>query len=386
MRIGDFRRNMKKVIVLGSTGSIGTNALAVIEALPDRLQAVALAANNNWKLLCEQALRFKPAVVCIADAAHYQDVQRELKSSQVKVLAGKEGLCELAFQTEADVVVTGITGAAGLAPTLECIRSKKTIALANKESLVVAGPLLTRLAKEHGAAIVPVDSEHSAVHQAIGSTPYKAINKVTLTASGGPFVDRSKEQMAEATVEAALNHPTWKMGPVITVNSATLVNKALEVIEAHWLFGVSTDQIEILVHRQSVVHSMVEFVDNSVVAQLGVPDMKLPIQYALTHPERCVGIAPKLDLAQVGTLTFEPVDQERFPAVTLGYRAAYEEGSMGAVFNAANEVAVGKFLARQIRFGDIIPIVEEVMAKHRVVQDPSLEQIFEADRWARTEA
>jgi 1-deoxy-D-xylulose-5-phosphate reductoisomerase len=366
---------LRGVAVLGSTGSIGTTALKVLARHRDRFNVVALTANNNAALLREQARRFKPGYVGLVNCAEeHEDGWRR----------GAECLVEAATREDADIVLNAIVGAAGLDATLAALRLGKRVALANKETLVVAGELVTRAAAEGGGEIVPVDSEHSAILQCIAGRDPSEIKRVILTASGGPFRGWNEKRLAAATVTDALRHPTWTMGRKITIDSATLANKALEVIEAHFLFGLPYDAIEVVVHPQSVVHSFVEFVDGSVVAQMSVPTMELPVLYALTHPERTVdnGV-PAFDPVALSPMTFEPVAYERFPALRLGIEAGRRGGAAPAVFNAANEQAVGLFLDGTIRFGDIVASIESALSKLGDLASGSREELLEADRSAR---
>lgn len=377
---------MKRIALLGSTGSIGTNTLEVVEHLGERMRVASLAAGSNWQLLAKQAKKFRPELVALADEERLPELRSALAGTDVEVVGGKDGVVAAASIDSADVAVVGIVGAAGLPASFAALDSGKTLALANKESLVMAGEFLAGLAAEKGLDIVPIDSEHSAIYQCLRAGSADEIEKIILTASGGPFRAFSRLDLDRVTPEMALRHPTWNMGAKVTIDSATLTNKALEIIEARWLFGTPADRIEVLVHPQSVVHSMVEFKDGSTVAQLGMPDMRGPIQYALTCPERLPGAAPQLDLAAVKTLTFEPPDTDRFPGLLLGWRAATEGGTAGAVLNAANEVAVDLFLNRRIRFTDITRIATRTMDSHDVVRPASLDDVLEADRWAREKA
>jgi 1-deoxy-D-xylulose-5-phosphate reductoisomerase len=376
----------KNVAVLGSTGSIGRNTLEVIAASQGRLRPIALAAHRSTQLLLDQAIQTRPRWLVVVDpqAAGRQDWSR--LPAGVELLVGPDAVAQVAAQPEVDLVVSAIVGSAGLRGTWAALQAGKTVALANKESLVVGGSLVTRLARENRARILPVDSEHSAVFQALQAGRREEVRRIVLTASGGPFRQYTKEQLAGVTVADALAHPTWDMGPKVTIDSATLMNKALEIIEARWLFDLRPEQIGVVIHPQSIVHSLVEFQDGSVVAQMSPPDMKLPIQYALTWPERCEGVAERLDWTQAWRLDFEPPDFGRFEALGLGLEVARVGGTAGAVFNAANEVAVGAFLAGRWNFCEIVPLCRQVFQRHELVQDPSLEQLMAADRWARTAA
>jgi len=373
------------VVILGSTGSIGRSTLEVIAAAGSRFRVVALAAHRNTSLLLQQARAVRPAVVVATDreAASRQDWSG--LPDGVSLLVGEEHSAEVAAREDVDIVVSAVVGSAGLLGTWAALEAGKRVALANKERLVVGGPLVTRLAAEHGAKILPVDSEHSAVFQALASGTSSEVRRVVLTASGGPFRTHTAAQLAEVTVEDALAHPTWSMGPKITIDSATLMNKALEVIEARWLFDLAAEQIEVVIHPQSVVHSMVEFRDGSIIAQLGPPDMKLPIQYALTWPERREGVATRLDWSRAWQLDFEPPDLARFEALRLGQEVARSGGTAGAVLNAANETAVAAFLDRKLRFNQIVPAVRAALDNHDFDPDPSLAELLALDRWARQE-
>lgn len=378
---------MRNITVLGSTGSIGVQTLEVLAAMED-MRPDGLSAYSDTALLEQQARRFQPARVCVVCEDRASDLKVRLADTPVRVLTGAEGLLELAGGGGSDTVVTGIVGIAGLAPTLAAVRAGKRIALANKETLVTAGSLVMREAARCGAEIIPVDSEHSAVFQClaarVNAENYESeVDAVILTASGGPFFGRSRESLADVTREQALAHPNWEMGAKITIDSATLMNKGLEVLEAAHLFGLPLEKIEVAVHRQSVVHSMVRFADNAVIAQLGVPDMKLPIQYALTYPRRVAMTGNELDLFSCGPLTFERPDTDTFRCLELAYRAGKIGGTMPAVLNGANEEAVSLFLQDKIRFLSIAELVESAMDVHQTVQNPQLEDVFEADRWAR---
>jgi 1-deoxy-D-xylulose-5-phosphate reductoisomerase len=374
----------RRVVVLGSTGSIGTSTLDVVGHLPDRLQAVGLSAHGNTELLLDQVARHRPRWVTLTDAKRAKHFDRT-RLHGTELLEGEDGIRRMVADPETDVVVSAIVGAAGLSGTWAALAAGKTVALANKETLVVAGPLVMRLARERGARLLPVDSEHSAVFQALNGSRAGEVRRIVLTASGGPFRGRSRAELADVTAEDALRHPTWRMGPKITVDSATLMNKALEVIEARWLFDLDPDRIEVIVHPESVIHSFVEFEDGSVLAQLSPPDMRLPIQYALTYPERVAGPARRLDWRELAAFHFEPPDHETFPALQLGYEVARRGGTCGAVLNAANEAAVGRFLAGELRFLDIPRACRAVLAHHDFSAAPSLEELWAADRWARHE-
>jgi 1-deoxy-D-xylulose-5-phosphate reductoisomerase len=364
---------MKSISVLGSTGSIGLSTLDVVRNLKDCLRIVGLGARSGWEAMAAQIQEFKPT-------------RAALQGSGCEILEGPAGLVDLARADDTEVVLSAITGYAGLEPGLAALRAGKTLALANKESLVSAGPLMLDAARDGEAMIIPVDSEHSAIFQAMTAGRAGEIRRVIITASGGPFRASSLAQMEDATPEQALRHPTWNMGRKISIDSATMMNKALEIIEARWLFGLEPDQIDVLVHPQSIIHSLVEFRDGSVIAQMGHPDMRVPIQYALTWPERFDAPVRRLDLAELRSLTFEAPDPIRFPALNLGRRAIRAGGTMGAVLNAANEIAVEAFLAGRIRFTQIAAIVGETMDAHRFLPVPTLQDLQAADAWARDDA
>lgn len=384
--LSESRGNRAKTIaVLGSTGSIGRSALEVISASQGALRAIILVARSNTQLLLQQAQEQRPRLVIVTDpkaaAAHsWRDLPPE-----TELRVGYEAVLEAVSADDVDMVLSAFVGIAGLRATWAALEAGKTVALANKESLVVAGSLITQLARKRKAQILPVDSEHSAIFQALHGGQEREVRRIILTASGGPFRSRKLTELASVTVEEALAHPTWKMGKKITVDSATLMNKALEIIEARWLFGVEADQITVVIHPQSIVHSMVEFVDGSVIAQLSPPDMRLPIQYALYFPERRPGIARKIDWATAMDLRFEPPDLERFPAIRLGLEAARMGGTAGAVLNAANEAAVECFLQGRLRFDQIVPVCAKVLEAHPFDPSPDLDAIFGLDAWARKE-
>jgi 1-deoxy-D-xylulose-5-phosphate reductoisomerase len=376
---------MKNIVLLGSTGSIGTSTVKVAEDLPGQIRLIGLAAGNNSELLLAQTRQHKPAFISIQNPAKVQELQNALGSS-TQVLAGDDGLIKLATLPEADIVLIAIVGTAGLQPALAAIRAGKDIAVASKEILVMAGETVMNEARKHGVRVLAVDSEHSAIFQCLDGKPTSSVRKLLLTASGGPFRDRKnwpKEKFSEITVECALKHPSWVMGRKITIDSATLFNKGLEMIEARWLFDIEMARVGVVVHPQSIVHSMVEFVDGSLLAQLSTPDMCLPIQYALTYPERSASDRVQTNFPRIGTLTFEEPDVERFPAIELARRAGEVGGTLPAVLNAANEVAVEAFVNRKINFPQITETVRRTMDAHPVVAHPVLEQILEADRWAR---
>jgi 1-deoxy-D-xylulose-5-phosphate reductoisomerase len=373
------------VAVLGSTGSIGRNTLEVIAASGGTLRALALSAHANLDLLVQQAQAVRPRWVVAADpvAAAAQDWTG--LPADCQLLVGPEAIERVAGDPDVDTVMSAIVGSAGLRGTWAAVEAGKTVALANKETMVVAGPLVTALAHEQGAQIVPVDSEHSAVFQALQAGRASEVKRIILTASGGPFRNYTAEQLAQVTIADALRHPTWSMGPKITIDSATMMNKALEIIEARWLFDLQPQQIDVLIHPQSIVHSLVEFIDGSVLAQLGSPDMKLPIQYALTYPYRKAGPAAPLDVSTSVRLDFEPPDPQRFPALGLGTEVARAGGTAGAVLNGANEAAVSEFRAGRLPFNEIVPRCRAILEQHHFESRPSLERLFELDAWARQE-
>jgi 1-deoxy-D-xylulose-5-phosphate reductoisomerase len=373
------------IAVLGSTGSIGRSTLEVIAASGGRQRAVGLSAHQNTALLLRQAQAARPRVVVVNDPVAAAGQDWSALPAGTELLVGPEGVAQLAADAEVDIVVSAIVGSAGLRGTWAALEAGKTVALANKESLVVGGPLVIELARRKNAKILPVDSEHSALFQALQAGRREEVRRVILTASGGPFRTLTIDQLSQVTPARALAHPTWAMGPKVTVDSATLMNKALEIIEARWLFDLSADQITVVIHPQSIVHSMVEYRDGSVIAQLSPPDMKLPIQYALTWPERREGVAAKLDWSRAMSLQFEPPDFERFGALRLGLEVAAAGGTAGAVLNGANEAAVAAFLDGRLSFREIVPACQSVVQNHPFNPEPSLEQVLEADRWARQE-
>ncbi|HUT89622.1 MAG TPA: 1-deoxy-D-xylulose-5-phosphate reductoisomerase [Thermoguttaceae bacterium] len=373
------------IAVLGSTGSIGRSAMEVIGASGGRLRAVALVAHTNTALLERQAVSARPRWIVVTDPGAAAAHDFSAMGSETEVLVGSEAVSRVVAEAQVDVVLSAVVGRAGLEGTWAALEAGKTVALANKESLVMAGPLVTRLARQNQARILPVDSEHSAVFQALQAGSREEVKRVVLTASGGPFRTYSRERLAGVTVAEALDHPTWEMGPKITIDSATLMNKALEIIEARWLFHLEPEQIGVVIHPQSIVHSLVEYVDGSVIAQLSPPDMKLPIQYALTWPERRVSVSEKLDWSRAMRLEFEPPDLERFPALRLGLEVARAGGTAGAVLNAANEAAVAAFLAGDLGFHEIVPVCQSVLESHTFDSDPTLERLLDLDRWARQE-
>lgn len=379
----------KRISILGSTGSIGTQVLDVAERLPGEIEVAALAAHSNVSLLAEQARRFRPTLVSIGEERLEPELRRLLGGDSIRIASGAEGWIESATIADADQVVVSMAGTPGLLPTLAAIDAGKEIALASKEVLVCAGEIVTRKAAEKGVKIVPIDSEHSAIFQCVNGEDLKSVEKIYLTASGGPFyslevdLKSTPNDLSTVTPEQALAHPTWRMGRKVTIDSATLMNKGLEIIEARWLFGVQCDNIEVVIHPKSIVHSMVMFVDGSVIAQLGLPDMRLPIQYALLYPRRYNSGLPRVDLVKAGALEFGHPDMGKFPALRLAYEAGRVGGTLPAVMNAADEVAVQLFLDAKIGFLDIARLVERVMEAHHPVSHPTLEDILSADSWAR---
>jgi 1-deoxy-D-xylulose-5-phosphate reductoisomerase len=371
--------------VLGSTGSIGRSALEVIAASDGALRVVALSAHGSTAALVEQARRFQPRWIVATDSAAADRQDWSGLPAECKLLVGPEALSRVVADENVDTVLAAIVGSAGLRSTWAAVEAGKTVALANKETLVIAGPLVTSLAAKSGATILPVDSEHSAVFQALRAGQRDEVRRIVLTASGGPFLRHTPEQLARVTVEEALRHPNWNMGPKITVDSATMMNKALEIIEARWLFDLAPQQIDVVVHPQSIVHSLVEFVDGSVIAQLSPPDMKLPIQYALHYPRRRPGPAARLDFSCMLELNFEPADSKRFEALALGHEAARAGGTTGAVLNAANEAAVELFLSGRLGFAKIVPACRAILERHVFDPSPSLGRLLELDVWAREE-
>ena len=376
---------MKKVVLLGSTGSIGTSTCKVVEDLPNDLELIGLAAGRNVNLLREQVTQFNPQMVSVTDPAAAKEFVNEFNGTP-NVQCGDEGLLALATLPEADIVLIAIVGTAGLQPALAAIRAGKDIAVASKEILVMAGETVMAEARKHGVKVLAVDSEHSAIFQCLDGKPVDSIRQIWLTASGGPFREKPADEFSDITVEQALKHPSWEMGRKITIDSSTLFNKGLEMIEARWLFDIEMPRVKVVVHPQSVIHSMVEFVDGSILAQLSSPDMCLPIQYALTYPARAASDRVQTSLAEIGRLDFEEPDVERFPALDLARRAGDEGGTLPAVLNAANEVAVEAFCERQLSYMGITESVAAVMAAHEIVAQPSLEEILEADSWARNAA
>ena len=372
---------MKKIAILGSTGSIGTQTLDVVREHSDELQVVALAAGSNKERLKEQIKEFHPKLVSLSDEKKAQELKEELAGEQVEVVCGMEGLIEVAGADSADVVVTAVVGMMGILPTMEAIKKGKDIALANKETLVTAGHLIIPMAKEYGVSILPVDSEHSAIFQSLQGEPKAALDKILLTASGGPFRGKSAEFLETVTLEDALNHPNWSMGPKITIDSSTMVNKGLEVMEAKWLFGVDYSQIEVVIQPQSIIHSMVQYFDGAIIAQLGTPDMRVPIEYALFYPERRSLSGDRLDFSKLSQITFEKPDYKVFRGLSLAIEAGKTGGTMPTVFNAANERAVAKFLKGEIKYTDIVRSIEKCMDAHKVSAHPDLEEILATEQW-----
>lgn len=372
---------MKKISILGSTGSIGTQTLDVVREHADELQVVALAAGSNKERLKEQIKEFHPELVSLSDEKKAQELREELAGEQVEVVCGMEGLIEVAGVDSADVVVTAVVGMMGILPTMEAIKKGKDIALANKETLVTAGHLIIPMAKEYGVSILPVDSEHSAIFQSLQGEPKGALDKILLTASGGPFRGKSAEFLETVTLEDALNHPNWSMGPKITIDSSTMVNKGLEVMEAKWLFGVDYSQIEVVIQPQSIIHSMVQYIDGAIIAQLGTPDMRVPIEYALFYPERRSLSGDRLDFSKLSQITFEKPDYKVFRGLSLAIEAGKTGGTMPTVFNAANERAVAKFLKGEIKYTDIVRSIEKCMDAHKVSAHPDLEEILATEQW-----
>ncbi len=379
-------QSKKSIAILGSTGSIGTQALEVIAANPEKFEVEVLTAQNNADLLIEQAKKFKPNAVVIGNEEHYQKVKEALVPLDIKVFAGENSLLSVVQMDTIDLVLTALVGYAGLKPTIEAIEAGKTIALANKETLVVAGELVTKLAREKGVNIYPVDSEHSAIFQCLVGEFDNPVEKIILTASGGPFRGKKRDELELVTRAQALRHPNWTMGAKVTIDSASLMNKGLEVIEAKWLFGVKTEQIEVVVHPQSIVHSLVQFQDSSIKAQLGLPDMRLPIQFALGYPERLKSDFPRFNFTNYPSLTFEPPDTETFRNLALAFKALERGGNMPCVLNAANEVAVAEFLKDKVGFLQMSDVVEHCLAKIKHIINPNLEDYVETDRETRIKA
>ena len=382
----NFRKQSKGIAILGSTGSIGTQTLDVIQRHQGKFQVEVLTAKNNYELLIQQAIKFKPNVVVIENDTHYNRVFEALTSYDIKVFAGPNAIVQVVEMDSVDVVVTAIVGAPGLEPTVRAIKAQKDIALANKETLVVAGALITQMAREYGVNIYPIDSEHSAIFQCIVGEFHNKLEKIILTASGGPFRGKDRAFLAGVTKKQALKHPNWSMGAKITIDSASLMNKGLEVIEGKWLFNLRPDQVETVVHPQSIIHSMVQFEDGSIKAQMGLPDMRLPIQFALSYPERYKADYPRLDFTQYPNLTFEKPDLDTFRNLQLAYDALGAGGNVPCVLNAANEVAVDQFLSDKIGFLEISDVVEKCMSKLPFIKNPSLEDYLQTDQEARIKA
>ena len=383
MKSTDMSDKKKNIAILGSTGSIGRQALDVIRANPDKFEVFALTANNNLDLLIEQACEFQPDVVAIANEKLYLQLKQALADQPIKVFAGMDAIAQLVEMEPIDLVLTAMVGYAGLKPTIQAIRANKTIALANKETLVVAGEIICELAQKHKTAILPVDSEHSAIFQCLAGEGNNPIEKIILTASGGPFRAKTIEELKTVTSAQALKHPNWDMGAKITIDSASMMNKGFEVIEARWLFGLTPDQIEVVVHPQSIIHSMVQFTDGSVKAQLGLPDMKLPIQYAFTYPDRIKSDFPRLDFGRYNELTFEKPDTGRFRNLALAYRAMEKGGNMPCIINAANEIVVAAFLKDKTGFLQMSDIIETVMQKATFIHKPNYEDYVMTDAQVR---
>lgn len=370
---------MKKIAILGSTGSIGTQTLEVVEHNQD-IQVTALAAGSNIRLLEQQIRKFHPALACVWDEKKAMELKAAVRDLDIRIVSGMEGLLEVAVEPSAGIVVTAIVGMIGIRPTIAAMKAGKDIALANKETLVTAGHIIMPLAESMGVQILPVDSEHSAIFQCLNGEDKKTVHKILLTASGGPFRGFTRERLAGVQLEDALKHPNWAMGQKITIDSSTMVNKGLEVMEARWLFGVTMDQVQVVVQPQSIIHSMVEFEDGAVMAQLGTPDMKLPIQYALYYPERRFLPGERLDFAKLGSITFETPDMDAFRGLFLAYEAGRQGGTVPTVYNAANEYAVGKFLRKEISYLTIIDMIEGAMGHHKKMDCPDVEQILAAEQ------
>lgn len=375
--------NKKQIAILGSTGSIGTQALEVIAAHPDKFEVYAITANNSVELLIEQAVRFQPEMVIIANEQHYAYIKKALENYPIKVYAGVKAICEMVELPSVDVVLTAMVGYAGLLPTIHAVKAGKRIALANKETLVVAGEIICDLAQQYRSAIIPVDSEHSAIFQCLIGEQNASVEKIILTASGGPFRQKTYDELRQVTTRDALKHPNWEMGAKITIDSASLMNKGFEVIEAKWLFGLKPSQIEVLIHPQSIIHSMVQFVDSSVKAQIGLPDMKLPIQYAFAFPQRIKNDYPRLDFAQYARFDFQQPDTSKFRNLAFAYDAMEKGGTMPCVLNAANEVVVAAFLEEKIGFLRMSDIIEKTMKTASWIAKPTYEDYVLADKQAR---
>ncbi len=377
---------MKQIVILGSTGSIGTNTLDIVAKFPDRFRVAGLTAGSNVDKLEEQIRTFKPEAVALSDPKAAETLRARCKGQPVRILSGVEGLSEVARLPQADLVISAIVGGAGLVPTLAAIQAGKPVALANKEPMVMAGRLMQEEATKRAVKIFPVDSEHSAIFQSMEGHRREDIQRLILTASGGPLWDMPLEQMRHVKPQQALKHPNWKMGAKITIDSATLMNKGLEVVEARWLFDIPASQVDVIIHRESIIHSLVEYRDGSVIAQLGLPDMRTPIAYAMTYPERLPLSQPPMDLAAIGTFTFYRPDHDRFPCLGLGYEALKIGGTMPATLNAANEVAVAAYLDERIGFLDIVAVIRGTMDAHQRREVATLDDALEADRWAREKA
>jgi len=373
----------RQLAILGSTGSIGTQALEVVGAHRDLFEVYALTANNNAELLIEQAHKYMPDTVVIANERKYPEVREALEDLPIKVWAGADAIAQVVTAEPIDMVLTAMVGYSGLRPTIEAIKAKKAIALANKETLVVAGELVTALALQYATPIIPVDSEHSAIFQCLNGETHNPVEKILLTASGGPFFHKNKAELATVSVEQALKHPNWQMGAKVTIDSASMMNKGFEMIEAKWLFGVRPDQIEIVVHPQSIIHSMVQFEDGAIIAQLGVPDMRLPISYAFSYPKRLTSVSPRLDFFATGALTFERPDADRFPNLVFAFEAVKRGGNMPCILNAANEIAVAAFLEGRIGFLKMSDLIEHTMAKATYKANPTYEDYVNTDAEAR---
>ena len=373
----------RRISILGATGSIGVNALKVVSHLENELEVVYLSANKNMTLFLKQIKKHQPKAVCIVDEESYNKVKEEIQSFNIEILCGRPGLLELAKRSDIDVMLNALVGAPGMEPTLLAINAGVDVALSNKESLVMAGNIIKKAQEQSGAEIFPVDSEHSAIWQCLVGEELEDLNRIILTGSGGPFRQKEISLFSNITVKEALNHPNWDMGEKITIDSATMMNKGLEVIEAYWLFGIEPDQIKIIVHPQSIIHSMVEMKDGSVKAQMGVPDMKVPIQYALTYPRHIEATWEKLDLINCADLTFEKPDYNRFPCIALGFKVLERFGSSGAALNLSNDYAVYRFLNEEIQFTDIPRINESVLEEHPWIEEPSLEDLLELDEWVK---
>ncbi len=373
---------MKHLSILGSTGSIGTQTLEIVRQFPDEFKVVGLTTNKNSDLLLKQIKEFKPKAVAIMDKSKVDDL---LNFSSCQVYSGIEGLNKIATLSEADAIVNSLVGSIGIEPTHNAIKNKKNIALANKETLVAAGSAIMEEARKNKVNLMPIDSEHSAIFQCLNGENIKEVNKITITCSGGPFKNYTKQQLENVTIQDALKHPTWDMGSKITIDSSTLMNKGFEIIEAHWLYGINYDNIKIVIHPQSIIHSLVEFHDKSVIAQLGLPDMKIPIQYALTYPKRFLSMQTSLDLAKIKNLEFREPDFDMFPCLGYAYEAGKLGGTLPAVMNAANEIAVNSFLGSKIRFLDIPRLIRKMMERHSLIKNPTLNEILEVDKKVKEE-